>query len=289
MAGDINSQISLRMLFEGLMRFNKEQKPDFAAADQVTISPDMKTYTFHLRESYWTNGERVTAHDFEYAWKKILSPDFPSVFGYAFYIIKNAKLAKETNLSIDEVGVKALDDETLIVELEHPAPYFLDLICNPIYSPVLRNLDEIEPDWKREIKNFISNGPFQLEAWELRNQLIFSKNETYWDHKSVKLDEVHIYLVPDDNSALKMYELDEIDWIGPPNRLPLDSIPYLKEHHKLHYPNGTKVMWFMVNVNQFPYNNVKVRKALAYALNREALAEHILQSGDIPLMSILPS
>lgn len=289
MAGDTNSQISLRMLFEGLMRFNKDEKPDYAAADRVIISSDKKTYTFHLRESYWSNGEKVTAYDFEYAWKRILSPDFPSVFGYAFYIIKNAKLAKENNLPIDQVGIKAINDQTLIVELEHPAPYFLDLICNPIYSPAWRKLDEIEPDLKRGMENFVSNGPFHLKSWELRNQLIFEKSETYWDHKSVKLYEVHIYLIPDENTALKMYELDEIDWIGPPNNIPLDSTPYLQKHHKLLYPNSTKIKWFMVNVNQFPYNNNKMRKALAFALNRKAIAEHILQSGDTPLMSILPS
>src|ERR1043165_1174865 len=106
----------VRMLFEGLTRVNKEENAELALANEVTLSQDLKTYTFRLKESVWSNGNRVLASDFVYAWKKILTPDYPSDLASHLYVIKNARAAKEGKVSIDEIGVKALDENTLQVE-----------------------------------------------------------------------------------------------------------------------------------------------------------------------------
>ena len=161
--GDQVSSIVLKMLFEGLMRENKKGEIDYGIAKKVDISFDLKTYFFKLRPTRWSDGSLVSAFDFEYAWKKILSPSFKTPYAYLFYPIKNAKLTKEGVVPGDDVGIKALDEFTLKVELEFPAPYFLELTAHTIYSPVNRLTDQLHPNWPFEEREaFVCNGAFQL-------------------------------------------------------------------------------------------------------------------------------
>ena len=162
----LNCATILRMLFEGLTRVNSQEKAELALADSVEISIDLKTYTFHLRSSVWSNGDPLTASDFIYAWKKTLSPNFPSDTAFQLYVIKNAKAAKEGKASLDAVGIKAVDEHTLMVELENPTPYFLELAAFPAFFPVNRTLDEKNPSWAQNASTFVGNGPFQLSEWE---------------------------------------------------------------------------------------------------------------------------
>src|ERR1700722_13941336 len=128
---EVKDQAIMRMLFEGLTRVNREEKPELALAKEVEISPDLTPYTFHLRPSQWSNGEAVTGTDFVYAWKKVLDPQFPADNAFQLYVIKNAKAAKQGLISLDEGGVQAVSPLTLKVELEQPTPFFLELLSLP--------------------------------------------------------------------------------------------------------------------------------------------------------------
>ena len=163
--GDGASALILKMLFEGLMRMDKQGQLENGVAQQITISFDQKTYLFQLHpKRLWSDGSTVSAYDFEYAWKKVLSPTFKTPFAYLFYPIKNAKLAKSGAVSSDAIGVKAIGPLTLKVELEFPSPYFLELTAHTIYSPVNRLTDQTHPNWPFEDKgNYICNGAFQLK------------------------------------------------------------------------------------------------------------------------------
>lgn len=292
MAGDGESQTILRMLFEGLTRIGEHGTPEPATASSIEISDDLKTYIFHLRESRWSDGSPVTASDFAYAWKQVLSPSFPSVYAYAFYVIKNARAVKEGRLDLDMVGISVKDNHTLVVELEHPAPYFLELTANPLYSPVpchiLENQTSLTLDNSKE--TLVSNGPFRLENRTFKRGLELRKNRLYWDKHSVSLDGISISIIPDPETTLMMFENNELDWVGEPiSNIPLDAAPLLRKTNQLTVGPQSTLFWLVLNVNRPPLNSVKIRRALASAINRQKIVDYLLVSEESPAMSILPA
>ncbi|MGE5196178.1 MAG: ABC transporter substrate-binding protein, partial [Anaerolineae bacterium] len=158
-----------KALFEGLTRNNEKDQIELAAAEKVEVSPEQTVYTFTLRPHLWSNGKPVTAYHFENAWKKALSPTEICFRPEFFYVIKNARAAKLGTLPLDQVGLKAIDERTLRVELEHPAPYFLNLVSNPMFSPLF--------DHEKEPKVF--NGPFLLKTWQRNVALELISNPGY--------------------------------------------------------------------------------------------------------------
>lgn len=288
--GDQQSGIVKRMLYDGLMRLNKEGAPTFAIAHSVDVSEDGLIYTFSLREATWSNKDPILAYDFEYAWKKVLDPGFQTPFAYAFFMIKNAKCANEGLCSIDDVGVKALDDTTLQVKLEHPAPYFLALTAHWTYFPVSSKSDSSHPGWAYSAADaYISCGPFKLSKYDYGSKLELVPNPLYWDASSVKLEMIKIFIIPDNNVSMKMYENDELDWIGQPfSVLPINKIYELKKEGKLLSTPIAATSWLEFNVESFPFNNKKMRQALNYAINREKLTSEIVPGKTKPATSVLP-
>ncbi|MFI5343962.1 MAG: peptide ABC transporter substrate-binding protein, partial [Chlamydiales bacterium] len=268
--GDQVSSIVLKMLFEGLMREDKEGKIDYGIAKKVDISFDLKTYFFKLRATRWSDGSLVTAFDFEYAWKKILSPSFKTPFAYLFYPIKNAKLAKEGVVLGDDVGIKALDELTLKVELEFPAPYFLELTAHTIYSPVNRLTDQLHPNWPFEEREaFVCNGAFQLTMNKRNEEFELIKNPLYWDAENIKLDQA-IFVRAQRHQSYEMFQNDHNHWIGAPlcawdpNFLPQENDEMVNFQSNLVY-------WYVFNAQKFPFNNKKLRQAFALAIDRTKL------------------
>ncbi|MCB1107188.1 MAG: hypothetical protein KDK76_03735, partial [Chlamydiia bacterium] len=213
--GDKESAVFIRLFFDGLMRNGKEGKPECAVAKTYELSDDHKTYTFHLRESYWSNGDPVTAYDFEYAWKKVLSPSFETPFAYVFYPIKNGRKAKEGIVSLDEVGIRPLDNHTLVIELEHPAPYFIELTANTLYMPVNRLVDKAHPNWATQRgESFVCNGPFK---WKTTSEsapfLELQKNSQHWNQKRIEIDHIQASQM-NLTSAVQMFNTGKLDLIG---------------------------------------------------------------------------
>lgn len=264
---DLNCRILIKALFEGLTRINNQGIIELAAAESVSVSPEQTTYTFTLRPHKWSNGEPVTAYQFENTWKKALAPDSSCLRADLFYPIKNAQRAKKGEVPLEEVGVYALDPQTLVVELEHPTPYFLDMILNPLFAPLYE--DAPSPQ--------IFNGPFQIKKWDHDSALVLEKNPLYWDAASVLLDEIHFSFISDPSTAVMLYEKKEIDWVGHPfTNLPIDAIAKLESSDDFHSTPIRAVYWLNLNTERFPLNSAKIRKALSIALNRESLAKHVL-------------
>ncbi|MBI3211992.1 MAG: hypothetical protein HYZ47_04860, partial [Simkania negevensis] len=191
--GDEDSRIILKLLFEGLMRVDKKGKISNGIAQSFHISKDLRSYRFTLRESVWSNGDPLTAYDFEYAWKKTLSPNFNTPFAYLFFPIKNAKEVKEGVLPIEELGVHALNDKTLEVELSHVAPYFLELTTHTIFSPIHRKTDQDHPFWPTQTGiDYLCNGAFTLKINSQSHGYEVIKNPLYWDYEEVKIDQIII-------------------------------------------------------------------------------------------------
>jgi oligopeptide transport system substrate-binding protein len=288
---DLTSGIVLKMLYDGLTRMATNGKTKPSVAKTITVSEDLKTYTFKLRDSLWSNGDPVTAHDFSYAWKWILDPKNDARYAYQLYVIKNAKAAKEGKISLDDVGIHVIDDSTLIVELEYPTPYFLELTSMMMYYPVNKKsaVKGAANDGK-PADQYISNGPFQLISWRHNNELTLEKNKLYWDASSVRLDEIRLFVINDATTELHLFESGELDWAGTPLSvgLPNDAILSLKESGNLHIKPEAATYFYEFNTEKFPLNNKKLRKALAYAINRKAIVENITQANQIPATSFLP-
>lgn len=290
LANDSTSGTVLRNTFEGLTRINKEGKPEEAMAEKIEVSEDGLVYTFHLRDAKWSNGDPVTAHDFEYAWKWALDPKNKSQYAYQLYYLKNGEAANTGKAKVDDVGVVAKDDKTLVVTLEQPTPYFLELTAFYTYLPVNSKIAKEHPDWyKNAGEHYVSNGPFKMVTWEHRNKIVLEKNDQYWDKDNVKLEKIEMLMINDANTELSMFKKGELDWAGAPfSSLPTEAIPQLKKEGILNTQPIAGVYWYKFNTEVEPLNNVKIRKALAYAINRKAIVEKITQGGQIPAMAAVP-
>ncbi len=288
-ARDLNSITLMKMLFEGLTRLDCNEKIDAALAEKVEISPDLKIYTFTLRDAVWSNADPVTASDFRYAWTMCLSPDYPSDAVFQMYPIKNAKLAKEGKVALDEVGIRVLDPHTLQVELESPTPYFLSLLASPPFFPVNEKLDRKDPQWSQNAATFVCNGPFLLMEWKHQDHLEVVKNQSYWDADHVKLSAIHLVMVQEE-TELMMFEKKELDWAGSPlSTLPLEAIKGLRNSSTLRTKQMLGTYFLRSNTEKVPFNHPKIRCAFAYAINRKAIVDHVTQGNQLPATGLVPS
>jgi oligopeptide transport system substrate-binding protein len=290
-AGDATSLNVLLGLFEGLTRIAPDHQPHPALAEKIEISEDGCTYIFRLREAYWSNGERITSEDFFQSWKTILNPSFPSPLANKFYIIKKAKAIKENTLPVDHLGVQAPSPDTLIVHLNHPAPYFLELTSFPIFFAVYRgNLSENQKDWAEDAgSNYIVSGPFSLKTWEHETEIQLVKNPYYWDSDSVLMNTILLSMIDDHTTEFYLFEREELDWCGSPlSSLPTDFIPFLKNEGGLHSYGVSAVYYYKLNIDRFPCNNRNIRKALGYSIRRKDIIQHILQSDQSPATGMIP-
>nr|WP_285846656.1 peptide ABC transporter substrate-binding protein [Priestia koreensis] len=291
LANDATSGNVLRQTFEGLTRIGKEGKPENAMASDVKISDDSTVYTFTIRDdAKWSNGDPVTANDFIYAWKWALEPKNESQYAYQLYYVKNAQAINEGKMKADDLGVKAVDDKTLEVTLEGPTPYFLELTAFYTYLPVNAKIAQANPKWYTNAgKDYVSNGPFVMTTWKHNDSIELEKNDTYWDKDSVKLNKIDMAMINDTNTELSMFDTDQLDWAGAPTgEIPPEAIPQLKDEKKLKVKTIAGTYWYKFNTEQKPLNNVNIRKALAYSIDRKAIVENITKGGQIPAMAAVP-
>ena len=275
----------VKMLFDGLMRIDFQGNLSFAIAESYTRSENRLRYTFKLRDTVWSNGSPLVAYDFEYAWKKILSPDFSTPFAFLFYPILNARKAKKGEVPLEKVGVKALDDKTLCVDLEYQAPYFLELTADALYSPVNHKIDQMHPNWSMQKDDrFIGNGPFRIR----KNRPVYTyemeKNPNYWNASQVYIDQILINK-ESTRTCFDMFNRNEIDYLGTPFH-PFEGNYHEVNQKKVFTIPSKKIFWACINTKQFPFYNLNLRKALAFAVDRnEILSVNKLAQG--PAFTIL--
>jgi oligopeptide transport system substrate-binding protein len=289
-ASDTVSLAIIKMCFEGLIALDAQGNPIPAIAERYEMGEDQKTYTFYLRDAKWSDGIPITAHDVESSWKTMLSPLFPCEFAYELYVLKNGEGAKAGHCSLNEVGVKALDDKTLLVQLERPVPYFLTLLATHIFPITPQHIVEQCPNWAEEDgPYFVGNGPFSLYKWRHHNRIEVVKNEMYWDKNQVKLQKIGLTLIEDENTELGMFENNELDWAGSPlSQLPMDALENLKKKENIVIYPMAGTYYYVFNTQKFPFNNIHIRRAFALAIKRQEIIANITQSEQIPAMSLVP-
>jgi oligopeptide transport system substrate-binding protein len=275
---DLRGRMIGKALFEGLTRLSSSGEVEFAAANKVDIDPSYTHFRFSIRPHCWTNRQPVTAFHFEKAWKKALHPSTRCARADLFYVIKNAKKAKCGEVALDAVGVKALDADTLLVELQQPAPYFLQLISHPIFSPIFDEEDE----------PIVFNGPFILGTWKHGSLFELDCNPSYWDAENVKLQKVSISMISDPHTEYYLFEKGEYDVMGDTfDSIPADLLPAAKKDVRFQTEVISRIYWLYINTEAFPFQCSSIRKAFAYAFNRKNLVQNFLTT-DIACTTILP-
>lgn len=271
---------------EGLMRLDENNEPiPGIAAEEPEISEDGLHYTFKLRDAKWSDGTPVTAHDFEYAWKRALNPDTASQYAYMLYYLKNGEAYNTGKAKADDVGVKAVDEKTLEVELETPIPFFTSLMAFTTYFPQKQEFVESQGDaYAKEDDALLFNGPFKLENWQHESGWELVKNEDYWDADTVKLEKITFDIVKETSTAVNLYETGEVDRAG----LSAEYVDQFKDREDYQERTEYTEFYIVPNMENEFLANDKIRKAIASAFDREAHAEVILNNGSVPAYGLVP-
>ncbi len=274
-------------LFEGLIASNPEDaSPVPGVAKSWTVSPDGKTYTFKLRKTKWSDGTPITAHTVVKSWMRFLDPKtaapyawFPNMF------IAGAEDYNSGKSGPESVQIKALDDYTFQMNLVGPLPYVLGALEH--YSFAIVPLHVIEKHGKNWTKpgNFVSNGPFKLESWEPQSKLTVVPNPEYWDKGAVSLERVTYLPIEDENTAHNVYLNGESDWV---TDVPVDQLEDAELRDDYHVSPYLGTYYYVINVKEKPFDNVKVRKALSMALNRDDLVTKVMKAGEIATGAMVP-
>ncbi|PFF08375.1 peptide ABC transporter substrate-binding protein [Bacillus cereus] len=276
---------------EGLYRLDKDNKPIPAAAESSTKSEDGKKYTFKLRkDAKWSNGDPVTAKDFVYAWQRLLDPKTAAEYAFIAFPIKNAEAVNKGEKPVTELGVKAVDDLTLEVELEQAVPYFLNLVAFPSYYPLNEKFVKEKGDkYGLESDTTVYNGPFVLTDWKHEQGWKLKKNDQYWDKKTVKLDEINFSVVKEPATRVNLYDSGQIDF-----SLLTGEFVDKYRNNKEEFGTYSEPSTFFIRLNQkrggqdTPLKSKKLREAIALSIDKKNLANVILNDGSKPADYLVP-
>lgn len=275
-------------IFEGLYKKGQDGSIIPGMAKEYTLAADEVTYTFKLRDDIkWSNGDPVTAQDFEFAWKRGLDPALASDYAFQLYYLKGGEAYNTGAGKVEDVGVKAIDDKTLEVVLATPTAYFIELTSFYTYYPVNKKVVEANADWAKDPSTYVSNGPFKLTGWEHNASLTLTKDPNYYDAALVKLDGAELSILDDENTAWQKYEGGEYDFLTP---LPQSVTAQLKANGNPELVIGGDLAVYYYNLNNKvkPFDNAKIRRALSLAVDRQTIVDKIAQGGQLPAEGVVP-
>jgi oligopeptide transport system substrate-binding protein len=280
-------------LFAGLGKFDPDLKAVPDMAERWESNADGSVWTFYMRKgAKWTNGDPVTAHDFEWSFKRQLDPNTKAPYAGFLYDLKNAEAFNKgtSDVTRDSVGIKATDDFTLVATMEGPRGYFPVLASYTAALPAHRASVEKYGDGDKwtTADRIVSNGPFTLVAWERERYWETAKNPDYWDAKNIKLQKTIRPIIPY-TAFLLAYENDEVDWI---NRGPIGELKRVQSDSALSKELITFSLtgtWYLVpHVQMAPFDTKQVRLAMAHAIDREAIVKGPLQGLGQPAYTFNP-
>lgn len=291
-AVDQTSITLLANVMEGLYRLDEKNQPQPAlAAGQPKVSNDGKTYTIVIRDgAKWSDGTPITAEDFVVAWQRVVDPETASPNVELFSTIKNAKEIISGKQPKEKLGVKSNGEQTLIIELEEPTPYFTDLLALTAYFPVQQKaIKENGKNYGTSKKSIETNGAYtltNLDGVGTSDKWTIAKNEKYWDKKNVSMKKIKFQVVKEINTGINLYNDGQLD------DTPLAG-EYAKQYKKdKEYSTTLMANTMFLEMNQTGENkllkNKNVRKAISYAIDRESLGEKLLDNGSIPSVGVVP-
>lgn len=285
-------------LLEGLIAYHidDDNLPEPGVAESWEMNENASVWTFKLREdSYWSNGDPVTAGDFIYTYKRMLDPAFTGEYAQMLFLIRNAEAYKAGEITdFSEVGLVAESDKVLRIELVGPTPYFLSMLKHyswfPVHPPTIEAHGgpfEMSGTWTYP-ENFVGNGPFVLTDWRPNQYIRVTKSPTYWDRDTMKLNEIYFYPVEDDNTEKRMFDSGLLHVT---NTVPTNDVPVLRETKPdiIHIDDYLGTYFFRLNVTRPPLDNPLVRKALNFAIDRQAIVDRVTLADEKPTYAYVPA
>lgn len=261
--------------FEGLLIQDEENVIQPGQAESFDVSDDGLTYTFHLRDGLkWSDGSDLTANDFVYSWKRVVDPN--TAAPYAETMLNTVKGYEEAiNGNVDALAVSAPDDKTLVVELAAPCLYFDKIVAFATLMPVQQATVEANGDaWATSADTYITNGPFYIKEWVPGSHVLMAKNPNYWDADAIKLDTLKFLLMEDTNASYSAWQSGEALMI---KDVPIDEIEALQDNEEFHLDPTMGTYYISFNLEKEPFNNPLVREALTLCIDREYVADTIMQ------------
>ncbi|MGL5296796.1 MAG: peptide ABC transporter substrate-binding protein [Culicoidibacterales bacterium] len=271
-------------VMEGLVRYSQDGKEiEPGMAEKWEISDDQLTYTFHLRDTEWSNGTAVTADDFVFAWNTVADPATAASYA-SFMTYIDGGTGAGTPDYVGPLSVNAVDDKTLEVKLSEPTPFFLSLLTFPTFFPVNEEFyTSVGADkYGTSPDTLLSNGPFELTTWDRDQQLVFSKNDKYWEADVVEVPSVTFQVVGDESTRIQLFETGELTRMGVSG----DYYDQYKDNENFYTDEDTTIWYLTLNVDNNNTNpivaNKNFRQALSYAIDRELVTSQVYKNGSFP-------
>jgi oligopeptide transport system substrate-binding protein len=287
LATDTTSSKILSNIFDPLVKLDEDLKAQPAAAESWDVKGPNVTY--HLRTGMkWTNGDPVTAKDYEYAWKRALSPELASDYAYQLFGIKGAteynSCEKNCDALENKVAIKATDDQTLKVTLTSEQPWFIQQSAHHVFLPVNRKAVEASPEQWTRPQNIVTNGAFKVESAQPSASITLVKNDDWRDAANVKLTRVEGKIIVDGTTAVQSFEAGEVDALD--EQLPSEEIGRLKDTPEYELYTGLSTSYYGFNNKQI--TDIHQRRAMSLAVNRQEIIDNITQANEIPAKGFTP-
>ena len=262
-------------------------RPTPGAARNWTVSADGKTWTFRIRRHLWSDGRPVTAGDFVFAWRRLINPKTAAPYAYNMWVVKNAEAISAGRLPATALGVKAIDDDTLVVTLEHPAPYLPELLDHHTAYPLPRHVvEKYGKAWARP-EHYVANGAYLVKEWVPGDHITLMKNPKFYDARHVRIDVVNYFPTTNSAAALKRLRAGELDIQTP---LPAQEIGWLRAN----MPKALQIVPYLgtsyvtINFRHKPLNDIRVREALNLAYDRKVVTRKIMGLGEPAAYGMIP-
>ena len=275
-------------LFVGLTTDDDMALPIPGMAERWETSEDGLTWTFYLRDALWSDGAPCTAYDFEFAYRRILNPNTIAEYASILYPLLNAEACKKGDLPIEALGVRAIDAKTFEIRLEHPAPYLPGLLKHYTSFPVPKHVVEKHGDAWIAPENAVTNGAYTLVKWWSNYMIQLQKNPRFFDADNVQIERLYFYPTNDDDAAARRVMRGEIAWST--------SFPGKKrDFYESQLPGFVQVhpwmllQYFSLNTRKPPFDDIRVRRAMSLAIDRDFLCNEIWKAGYLPSYSIVPA
>lgn len=283
---DVPSSDMIGQVFEGLYRVKNGTEVEFGQAESVKVSDDGLTYTFTLRDGLkWSDGSPVTAADFEYSYQRLADPKSGASV-QSVDVVKNAAAVRKGEKEVSELGVKALDDKTLEVTLEYPAPYLPKLLSGSRYMPVSKAVHSAKGDkYGTSADNVVTNGPFTIQDWNGTNlEWKLVKNDNYWDAANVYLKDVQVQVIKENSTGADLFDAGQLDY----TTLTDQFVQEYTGADDFHTASKATIGYLSFNTQREATANADLRRAIAQAFDKQVYADSVIQDGSKVLNNQVP-
>ena len=290
----VDGAIMINHMFEGLVKRvddgegNAVTAPGQAESWEKVVNDDgTVTYTFTLRDGIkWSDGQPVTAGDFEYSWKRLANPETAADYCYMIDMVQGYAAVADGSADPDTLGVKAIDDKTLEITLSYDCPYFEEIMAFPATFPVRQDMVEGNDEWTYDVSTYVGNGPYKMAEWSHNAYILAEKNENYYDYENLGPDTIRFTLLDDANAMLAAYNSGELDFI---ENFPTDEMANYLASGEITVADYLGTYYVCFNTEDEVFSDPLVREAFSLAIDRNYIVENVSQAGEVPATAYVPS